>query len=131
MSESLTISKTEGRVVILHLTGRLDVLTQQLLLDAARSEQTAGTRFLLVDLQNVDMITSAGLAALHKIYKMFTPQEEVNTWEKEKHGELYKSLYFKLAGASANVYYVLNISGFLHNIPIYPNMEEALTSFAQ
>ena len=131
MSVSLAISKTEGRVVVLHLAGRLDVLTQQQLLDTARSEQASGTRFLLLDLRGLDMITSAGLAALHNIYKMFTPQEEVDTWEKEKHGELYKSLYFKLAGASANVYYVLNISGFLHNIPIYPGMEEALASFAQ
>ena len=131
MGESLTISKTEGRVVILHLAGRLDTLTQQLLLDAAKSEQLLGTRFLLVDLEKVEMITSAGLAALHKIYKMFTPQVEVDTWQKEKHGEIYKSLYFKLAGASANVYYVLNISGFLQNIPIYPSMEEALISFTQ
>jgi ABC-type transporter Mla MlaB component len=131
MSDSLAISRTQGRVVILHLTGRLDVLTQQKLVDGARSEHDSGTRFLLVDLQGVEMITSAGLAALHTIYKMFTPQEELNTWEREKHGEPYKSLYFKLAGASANVYYVLNISGFLHNIPIYPSMEEALRSFPE
>jgi ABC-type transporter Mla MlaB component len=129
MSESLTISRTAGRVVILHLTGRLDVQTQQTLLDTARSEQASGTRFLLIDLQGVEMITSAGLAALHNIYKLFTPRQEVDAWESEKHGDLYKSLYFKLAGASANVYYVLNISGFLHNIPIYPSMEEALKSF--
>jgi anti-anti-sigma factor len=130
MSETLTITKTDGRVVILHLAGRLDALTQQKLLDTARSEQAAGTRYLLVDLQNVEMIASAGLAALHNMYKLFTPQGEVDTWEKEKHGELYKSSYFKLAGASANVYYVLNIAGFLHNIPIYPGLEEALKSFA-
>ncbi len=129
MSESLTISKTEGPVVILHLAGRLDALTQQKLLDIARSEQASGTRFLLMDLQGLEMITSAGLAALHNIYKLYTPQQEVESWEKEKHGELYKSLYFKLAGASANVYYVLNIAGFLHNIPIYPSLDEALMSF--
>ena len=131
MSDSLAISKTEGRVVVLHLAGRLDVLTQQQLLDTARSEQASGTRFLLLDLQKLEMITSAGLAALHNIYKMFTPLEEVDRWEKEKHGEIYKSLYFKLAGASTHVYYVLNISGFLHNIPVYPSMEAALASFTQ
>jgi ABC-type transporter Mla MlaB component len=130
MSESLTISRTEGPVVTLHLTGRLDVLTQQNLLDAARSEQASGKRFLLIDLQGVEMITSAGLAALHNIYKLFTPEAEVDAWEEEKHGEPYKSLYFKLASASTNVYYVLNISGFLHNIPIYPSLDEALKSFA-
>ena len=74
MSESLTISKTEGPVVIFHLAGRLDALTQQMLLDTARSEQASGTRFLLMDLQGLEMITSAGLAALHNIYKLYTPQ---------------------------------------------------------
>jgi ABC-type transporter Mla MlaB component len=131
MSDSLTISRTEGRVVILHLAGRLDGQTQQTLVDAARSEQSSGTRFLLVDLQGVEMITSAGLAALHNIYKIFTPQEEVDAWNKQKTGEVYKSLYFKLAQASTNVYYVLNISGFLQNIPIYPSLADAIKSFDQ
>ena len=129
MSEALTITRSEGRVLVLHLTGRLDAQTQAKLLDSARQEQAAGTRFLLIDLQNVEMITSAGLAALHTIYKLFTPQAEVDAWDKEKHGDLYKSAYFKLASASSNVYYVLNISGFLHNIPIYPTLDEALKSY--
>ncbi len=131
MGDSLTITRTEGRVVILHLAGRLDAQTQQLLVDTARSEQSSGTRFLLVDLQEVEMITSAGLAALHNIYKIFTPQEEVDVWNKQKTGEVYKSLYFKLAQASTNVYYVLNISGFLQNIPIYPSLADALKSYNQ
>ncbi len=129
MAETLTITKTEGRVQILHLAGKLDGETHSLLLDAARREQAAGTRFLLIDLQGLEMITSAGLGALHNIYKLFTPQAEIEGWEKEKHGEPYKSAYFKLAGASTNIYYILNIAGFLHNIPIYPDLEEALKSF--
>lgn len=129
MAETLTINKTEGRVLVFHLAGRLDAQTQQMLLDSARQAYEAGARFLLIDLGNVEMITSAGLGALHSIYKLFTPAGEVEAWEKEKHGEPYKSPYFKLAGASANVYYVLNIAGFLHNIPIYPDPDSALKSF--
>jgi len=131
MTNTLTISRSEGRVITLHLAGRLDGVTQQSLLDSARSEQSSGARFLVIDLQGVEMITSAGLAALHHIYKLFTPQEEVDTWNKQKSGEIYKSTYFKLAGASANVYYVLNISGFLQNIAIYPSLAEAMNSFEQ
>jgi len=130
MAEILTITKTEGPVHILHLAGKLDAETQAMLLDAAREEQAAGTRFLLIDLHKVDFITSAGLGALHNVYKLFTPHEEVDAWEKEKHGEPYKSAYVKLAGASPSVYYVLNIAGFLQNIPIYPDLEGALQSFA-
>jgi hypothetical protein len=53
------------------------------------------------------------------------------TSEKEKHGDPSLSPYFKLAGTSSNVYYVLTFSGFLHNIPIYPGVEDALGSFPQ
>ena len=131
MNEPLTITRTEGRVLILHLKGRLDTQTKDKLLNTATLEQAAGTRFLLIDLQGVEMITSAGLAALHILYKLFTPQADVDAWEKGKHGDVYKSAYFKLANAASNIYYILNITGFLHNIPIYPNLDEALKSFVQ
>ncbi len=129
MADILKITKTDGPVRILHLTGKLDGETQSWLLDAAREEQAAGTRFLLIDLHGLDFITSAGLGALHNIYKLFTPQTDVDAWEKDKHGEPYKSAYMKLASASPSVYYVLNIAGFLQNIPVYPDLEEALKSF--
>lgn len=130
MTETLTITTTEGVVQILHLAGKLDVQTQAALLEAARAQRAAGRRYLLIDLGALDFITGAGLGALHNIYKMFTPQEEVIAWEQQKHGEPYKSAYMKLAGASPSVYFVLNIAGFLQNIPIYPDVEGALRSFS-
>jgi len=130
MTETLTITTTEGVVQILHLAGKLDVQTQAALLEAARAQRAAGTRYLLIDLGALDFITGAGLGALHNIYKLFTPQEEVIAWEQQKHGEPYKSGYMKLAGASPSVYFVLNIAGFLQNIPIYPDVEGALKSFS-
>ena len=51
MTELLKITRTEGPVLILHLAGRLDAQTQAKLLDTARLEQVAGTRFLLIDLE--------------------------------------------------------------------------------
>jgi hypothetical protein len=50
---------------------------------------------------------------------------------KKEHGDPSISPYFKLAGASNNVYYVLDFSGFLHNIPIYPGVDDALGSFTE
>ncbi len=129
MTELLTITKTEEPVHVLHLAGRLDAQTQPLLIQAARAEQQAGARYLLIDLHDLQFITSAGLGALHNIYKMFTPAQEVAAWDKANHGEPYKSAYLKLAGASPTVYYVLNIAGFLQNIPIYPDLDAALHSF--
>ena len=129
MTDKLTITKTPGNVVVLHLGGKLDGQTKEALLDAAQAEHTAGIRFLLIDLEQLEMITSAGLGALHNIYKLFTPDEAIEAWDKEKHGEPYKSDYFKLAAAPPSVYYVLNIAGFLNNIPIYPDVPAALAAF--
>ncbi len=129
MTDSLTITKSEGRVKVLHLAGRLDGQTQEALLHAAEAEQKAGARFLVLDLKDLEMMTSAGLRALHLIYQMFTPKAEIDAWEKAKHGEPYKSAYFKLAAAPTNIFYVLNIAGFLNNIPNFPDLDAALKSF--
>jgi ABC-type transporter Mla MlaB component len=129
MTGALRITKTDGPVRILHLAGKLDGETQADLVDVARAEHAAGTRKMVIDLENLDFVASAGLGALHNIYRLFTPPEEVERWNIEKHGEPYKSPYFKLAGASPSVYYVLNIAGFLQNIPIYPDLAAALGSF--
>jgi hypothetical protein len=129
VADTLTISKTAGSVLVLHLGGKLDGQTNQALLDAARAEHEAGVRFLLIDLEQMQMITSAGLGALHNIYKLFTPADEIEAWDRENHGEPYKSNYFKLAAAPPSVYYVLNIAGFLNNIPIYPDVPAALAAF--
>ncbi len=131
MAATLTITKSDhGPVKLLHLAGKLNGLTHDELMGAARQEQTAGARYLLIDLTNLDYIGSAGLAVLHEIYRMFTPQEDVAAWEQQHPGEPYKSSYVKLAGASPHIYYVLSISGFLENMPIYPDLDEGLQSFA-
>lgn len=129
MTDTLEIKQETGQVVVLHLAGRLDRQSEDMLLDAARRVRETGARYLLIDLTELEMLTSAGLRAFHDIFKMFTPQEEITAWEKETRGEPYKSRYFKLAGANSRIYYVLNLAGFLHNIPIYADLKEGLASF--
>ncbi len=129
MADTLTITKSEGPVPVLHLAGKLDAETRPSLMQVVRDEHTAGARYLLIDLHDLNFITSAGLGALHNIYKMFTPSNEVTAWERQNPGQPYKSAYMKLAAASPSVYYILNIAGFLRNIAIYPDTQEALESF--
>ena len=83
---------------------------------------------MLLDMSDLTHISSAGLRALHNIFKKCTPEEEFEAARGS--GEPYKSPYFKLAAAPSEVYYVLNLAGFLHNIPFYPSIDEALDSFA-
>lgn len=115
------------KITVLHLNGTLDASSEDGLCERASQAYEGGAKFLLLDMRNLDHISSAGLRALHNIFKMCTPKGEI---EAAREGdEPYKSPYFKLAGASPDVFYVLNLAGFLHNIPFYPTMEDALKSF--
>ena len=131
MSElEITASQIEGAVpvTILHLSGHLHGNTESQLLDQARQAQANGSKYLLLDLSGVEVLTSAGLRAIHNIFNLFTPQSDVEIIR--QHGEEpYKSPYFKLVCPNPDVYYVLNIAGFLQNLLIYNNMEEAVKSF--
>lgn len=131
MSElTITASQIQGDVpvTILHLNGHLHGNTERELLDRARQAQEDGSKHLLLDLSQLDILTSAGLRAIHNIFNLFTPPEDRDLIR--QHGdEPYKSPYFKLACPNPNIYYVLNIAGFLQNILIYNDLDEAANSF--
>ena len=130
MSDLLNITKTEGKVTILHLDGKLDGQTEKELLHAAQAAFDAGARSLLLDFDKLTIITSAGLRALHTLYKMFTPDEEAQAWIAENKGKMFQSPYFKIAQPSSEIHYVLSISGFLQSIYVYPSLQEAVDSFS-
>jgi anti-anti-sigma factor len=129
---NLTINKSqiqgEGSAIILHLIGQLDGSTENQLLDQARQAHEDGATHLLIDLSEVTMLTSAGLRAIQNTLKLFTPQSDLDIMHQHT-GEPYKSPYFKMVCPNPQIYYVLNIAGFLHNIPIYSDMDEAIGSF--
>ena len=132
MSElNITASQIQGKVsvTILHLSGHLHGSTEQQLVDRAQQAHEDGSTHILLDLAGVEVLTSAGLRAIHNIFNLLTPQSDVALIR--QHGEEpYKSPYFKLVCPNPDVYYILNIAGFLQNILIYNNMEEAVNSFA-
>jgi ABC-type transporter Mla MlaB component len=130
MSELLKINKTGGKFTTLHLEGKLDGQTEKELVELATSEFNAGMRSLLLDFSGLTMITSAGLRALHTIYKMYTPAEEIQAWSAAHKDETFKSPYFKIAQPSSEIHYILSISGFLQSIYIYPSLQEASASFS-
>jgi hypothetical protein len=130
MADTLTITKSrEGRVDVLHLAGVLNAQSEKALLEAARESHAANPDALLIDLTSLEMVMSAGLRALQNIYKLYTPHAEPEQWESAHTGEVYKSPRLKFAGAAPQVHYVLSLSGFLHNIPSYPTIQEAAQSF--
>ena len=126
----ITASQVEGEVpvTILHLRGHLHGSTEKQLIDRARQAKEDGAQHLLLDLSDVDVLTSAGLRAIHNIFRLFTPQSDMEAMRQRD--QPYKSPYLKLACPDPQIYYVLNIAGFLQNLLIYNNMEDAVNSFS-
>jgi len=124
MNSDLTISSEEVQmsvpVTVFHVRGWLDAQSEEQLLEAARMAYDGGARFLLIDMTNLDTLTSAGMRALQKVYQIFTPKEDH-----------FKVAHLKLCNAPPQIYNVLGITGFLQNIPMYESRESALQSFGK
>jgi anti-anti-sigma factor len=124
MSNELKITPEQAQgkvpVTILHLSGWLDRKSEDLLFQSASDQYNLGARWLLLDLSAVDTITSAGMRALTKIYKLFTPEAEQE-----------QVLHLRMSGAQSHISHVLNITGFLKRIPHHETTQEAVDSFSQ
>ncbi|MCE9645463.1 MAG: STAS domain-containing protein [Chloroflexi bacterium] len=118
----ITKEQVQGRVhvTVFHLRGWLDAQSEELLLASARDSYNEGSRYLLLDLAEVDTLTSAGMRAMQKVYKLYTPAEEH-----------FKVARVKLCNAPPQVYHVLGITGFLQNIPNYETQQAAVDSFGE
>src|SRR5512143_3330528 len=107
-------------VTVFHIRGWLDAQSEEQLLEAARTTFDSGARYLLIDMSDLDTLTSAGMPALQKVYQIFTPKED-----------RFKVAHLKLCNAPPQIYNVLGITGFLHNIPMYESTDAALQSFGK
>ena len=122
METTLTIIREEiqanNPITVLHLQGWLDAKGEENLLAAARAAYSEGARYMILDLAGVETLTSAGMRAMHKVYKLYTPTEE-----------RMKRLRVSICNAPVQVNNILGITGFLLNIPSYRNMQLAIDSF--
>jgi anti-anti-sigma factor len=107
-------------VTVFYLRGWLDSQSEEQLLETARLAHDEGARYLLINMSDLDTLTSAGMRALQKVYQIFTPKEDH-----------FKVAHVKLCNAPPQIYNVLGITGFLQNIPMYESMDTALASFGK
>ena len=124
MNATLKITKEQVQgnvhITVLHLRGRLDMQSEELLLASARESYDEGSRYLLLDLAGVETLTSAGMRAIQKVSKLFTPAEERS-----------KMARVKLCNAPPQVHNILGITGILLTIRNYESMQDAIDSFPE
>ena len=124
MNSDLNIASEQRQadvlVTVFRLRGWLDAQSEEKLLEDARIAYDGGARYLLLDMRDLDTLTSAGMRAIQKVYQIFTPKEDQ-----------FKIAHLKLCNAPPQIYNVLGITGFLHNIPMYASLDDALESFGK
>jgi hypothetical protein len=72
----------------------------------------------LLDFSELDTLTSAGMRAIQKVYKLYTPE-----------GTSKEYPYLKMASAPPQVYHALKVTGFLQTIPIFESVQSAIDTF--
>ena len=85
-------------VTVFHLRGWLDAQSENDFVKWASDAYENGVRYLLLDLSELDALTSAGMRAIQKVYIIFTPK-----------GTNKEYSYLKLASAPPPVYHALDL----------------------
>ena len=135
MEISVTQENGKVPVSVVHLKGELDASNYLELVNTAQALYSAGARSLLLDLTDLAYISSAGLASLHIIIKMFRDEkvDPGDVWDtfKEVDRDRESSLqkHVKLLNPSPEVDNVLDMLGFKQFFEIYTDLEEAIGSF--
>ena len=128
---------TENRrvpITIIHIDGNLDSSSYSEFQKKADELIKNGARHILVDLAHAPYVSSAGLRAIHQIYKDLNAiHPDVNLNEEDiKKGisaGTYKSPYIKLANLSKETKLVFTTTGFDMYIEHYDDMKLAIASF--
>ena len=80
MNSDLNITSEQRQadvpVTVFRLRGWLDAQSEEQLLEDARIAYDGGARYLLLDMSDLDTLTSAGMRAIQKVYQIFTPKED-------------------------------------------------------
>ena len=115
-----TSEQVQGAVpiTVFHLRGWLDAQSEEDFVKWADEAYENGTRYLLLDLSELDTLTSAGMRAIQRVYKQYTPE-----------GTDKEYPHLKMASAPPPVYNALKMTGFLLSIPMYESVQSAIESF--
>ena len=133
----ITVSQENGKVPvsIVHVKGDLDASSYLDLVNTAQKLYDEGTRNLLLDLTDLAFISSAGLASLHMLTKLFRgentdPEDGWDTFRdigRERDNGFQTNV--KLLSPSPDVDQVLDTVGFKQFFEVYIDLGEALQSF--
>lgn len=124
----IAVSEVEGQVplTVFVLEGRINLSNSAQLEHLAAERYAAGMRFLLLDLAGVPSITSAGLRAIHLVYRLLeSPDDEVGRAPEASESSARLRIYTP----SPQVRAVLRTAGFDTYIPVFADRAAAIEAF--
>jgi hypothetical protein len=116
----------------MHVVGNIDSSTYEAFQAKADELIRAGARNLLVDLENVPLVTSAGLRALNNIFNQLrkaAPDVSDEEMHKGINAGTYKSPHLKLLKPSKATTIALEHSGFSMFLEEFTDLKAAVDSF--
>lgn len=132
----ISLSK-HANVAVMHLVGDLDSSNYTEIIVKAQEVYDEGARNLLLDLEKVPYVSSAGLMAFHTIARIFAGHSiqgnsggrptfrAINTKEDASARE-----HFKLLNPQAAVEHVLDVIGLKQFFEIFTDLDTGVKSFA-
>jgi anti-anti-sigma factor len=134
MKIKVSTENSRVSVTVMHLDGDLDSASYTVFQTKASELIKNGTRHILVDLSHSPYVSSAGLRALHQIYKDLNASHTDASLNDEaiKTGianGTYKSPYLKVLNPSDETKMVFKTSGFDMYIESFIDKKTAIASF--
>jgi anti-anti-sigma regulatory factor len=130
MEVSVSYHQGNEPVAIMQVTGDINGSNFMQLTDKAQELFMNPARYLLIDLNEVSSITSAGLSALHKIALLYSgvPQQMEQGFNPDLTQSSNARKYVKLINPQSEVEKTLEIAGFKLFFKVYKDLESALAS---
>ena len=134
MEIKTSIETSRVPVTVMHIIGNIDSTSHEVFTIKSLELIEDGARYILVDLSQALFISSAGLRAMHGIFKKLRslyPDTDLSEIEfKKRVGKgAYKSPYLKLLNLSKDTQTAFELSGFDMFIETHTDMTEAIASF--
>ncbi len=137
---NITVDQSEGRVpvTIMRLEGELDGSNYESLIAQTQALYVAGMRDLLLDLENLTFVSSAGLVGLHRmalIMRGETLEDAEEGWgafhavSRDVQTASGPETHYKLLKPQPLVRKVLDTSGFSNIMSVFEDEETAVASF--
>lgn len=132
--EIQTLVRTDGPVpvTVLQIRGTIDTISFTDLEKKGEQIYKEGARRVVLDLTDVDHISSAGLRSIHTIFNLLRsnyPAEGDAVLAQKIAGQNFKSRLLKLVRPNANVLQVLRTSGYNLFLEVHNDLDTAIQSF--